>query len=396
MTTRFSGWTLGAWLALAVISPLQAQSISNGGSAGGGGGVSNVATGACLTGGPITSTGTIAGTYVVDERSTTTESITSADACELVKGANASTQNYSIGQATGSLGDGWATTVANVGPGDLIITPTTSTINGAASLTLKRGESCEIISKSGNYVLGLCKGAPSGVTAGSYGSASNCPTIVVAASGIVTSASQTACSASGGVYPVQYYAGRYYWSEPYNMGANLTNQGTSKIIWRAIVFGKPITLSSVGARVVSTSAAGNFAIALYAADATTGLPTGAAICNTGNLSTTTAAAVENSSISCGVSSGGLYWWGFQVDNATATFMGVNSASPGPSWSAGAKDAASLAAGSTQVVTEMVTTTTYGTWPTMNGTECGTGNCVTSSAITASRGNTPFFKVGSIP
>lgn len=75
-----------------------------------------------------------------------------ADCSVLVTLTNASPIAVSIAAATGAgFPSGWCTTVLNSGVGTATITPTTSTIEGAATLTLITGQSVRIVSNGTNY-----------------------------------------------------------------------------------------------------------------------------------------------------------------------------------------------------------------------------------------------------
>lgn len=122
----------------------------------GSGTVTNVATGNCLTGGPITTTGTVQGTYLIDARTTTTETINANDACQLVTFNNASPVAVTIAQATGAFGGGWSVDIENKGAGPVTVTPTTSTVNGAATLVIPKNMGCTLVSDNTNYQVAQC------------------------------------------------------------------------------------------------------------------------------------------------------------------------------------------------------------------------------------------------
>lgn len=148
-------------MALILSAPVSAQFIPGGGGGGGGGGsgtVTNVATGACLTGGPITTTGTVSGTYVINAQTGTTYTVLSTDACALVTLSNASAIAVTLPQATGSFAAGFGFDVQNKGVGLVTITPTTSTINGLSTLTLATNQGCTIVSDGTNWQVSSCTG----------------------------------------------------------------------------------------------------------------------------------------------------------------------------------------------------------------------------------------------
>lgn len=129
------------------------------------GGVSSVATTCGVTGGTITSTGTLSGQELVNAQSGTSYAIVTGDCAKVVVGTNSSAQAYSIAQA-GSTGfaPGWFSDVRSAGAGTITITPATSTVNGASTLALTSGQSARIVSDGTNYValLGATAGGGSG------------------------------------------------------------------------------------------------------------------------------------------------------------------------------------------------------------------------------------------
>jgi hypothetical protein len=75
----------------------------------------------------------------------------SGDRGKLVTHSNASAIAGALPQATGAFGSGWFAWVQNRGAGTLTITPTTSTIDGSATLALTTGQGALIVSDGTNY-----------------------------------------------------------------------------------------------------------------------------------------------------------------------------------------------------------------------------------------------------
>ncbi len=73
------------------------------------------------------------------------------DLGKLVTFSNASPVAATLPQATGSFGSGWFVYVENLGAGTITITPTVSTIDGAATLTLLTNQGAMIVSDGANY-----------------------------------------------------------------------------------------------------------------------------------------------------------------------------------------------------------------------------------------------------
>lgn len=76
-----------------------------------------------------------------------------SDRGKLVTFSNGSAVAVTLPQATaaGSFRSGWTTFAYNLGAGTVTITPTTSTINGAASIALTTGDGVFIFSNGSNY-----------------------------------------------------------------------------------------------------------------------------------------------------------------------------------------------------------------------------------------------------
>jgi hypothetical protein len=122
-----------------------------GGGTGGGGGVSNVSSACGLTGGPITASGTLQVSQSVNSQTGTSYTLLAADCGRLVTFSNAGAIAVTLPQAGVNFPDGWFVDVSNRGAGLVTITPTTSTIDGAATLTVATNEGLRIVSNGTNY-----------------------------------------------------------------------------------------------------------------------------------------------------------------------------------------------------------------------------------------------------
>ena len=87
----------------------------------------------------------------VNAQTGTTYTFLSGDRGKLVTQTNAAAIADTLPQATGAFGAGWFTWVQNRGAGTVTITPTTSTIDGAATLALTTGQGALIVSDGTNY-----------------------------------------------------------------------------------------------------------------------------------------------------------------------------------------------------------------------------------------------------
>jgi hypothetical protein len=81
----------------------------------------------------------------------TTYTILAGDDRKLITGTNAGAQAYTLPQATGDFAAGWNTIVESHGTGTITVTPTTSTVNGAASLALPTLTGAFFASDGTNY-----------------------------------------------------------------------------------------------------------------------------------------------------------------------------------------------------------------------------------------------------
>jgi hypothetical protein len=91
------------------------------------------------------------GALEVNRQTGTSYTVLSTDRGKLVSLANASTIALTMPIATGAFGSGWSAWIQNTGAGSVVITPTTSTIDGAANLTLTTDQGILVASDGTNY-----------------------------------------------------------------------------------------------------------------------------------------------------------------------------------------------------------------------------------------------------
>lgn len=134
----------------------------------------------------------------------------------------------------------------------------------------------------------------------------------------------------------------------------------------------PVTVSSMSVRISTLAAAGNFQIAVYAASALNGDPTGAPIYTSASQSTAAAVLIEATGASFRMARG-IYWFCVQADNGTVAFIGPTTAVPLMQQLSGTTGTSNilLSAGNSSCYTKAGT---YGTWPTL------TGNIATDSLV----------------
>lgn len=126
---------------------------------------------------------------------------------------------------------------------------------------------------------------------------------------------------------------------------------------------RAMTFSHLGTRIQAASAGQNLQLALYAKDATTGMPTGDALAATGNIATDSAAAVSAANAGGDEAvSAGLYWAAVNASGTPALRVYNN-----PNLTAGWFGAASLTnitGASAGVPLVRYFDQTFGTWPNM--------------------------------
>lgn len=395
-----------------------AQTISPaGGSGGGSGTVTSVATGAGLTGGPITTTGTISTTFAIRAVTGTTDTILSGDAAKLVTYSNASPIAVTLPQATGSFAAGYATTVQNLGAGLVTITPTTSTINGAASITVPTNTGCDLVSDGANWQVAACTAlGPSGAnptgtasdtatngTARTFMRSDATPAIQKGSSSAfgVVKVDGTTITASGGVITAaaanftpalpNYIANNWYLGYPYVGLSTPAAIGSTTTEFMPFMVNKTLTISAIGTKLITASSGQNCRLYVYAGDATTNKPTGSALADSGNLSTTTAGNISGT-VSLSLTGNTLYFMAAQCSDATAALEGfsiTNDSTNG--YLIGADTQTGIGANGGQIGTNYsMTGTTYGTAPTNPTiTIAGSNGSVLKNFIV-------MFKVGSVP
>lgn len=136
------------------VTELQDAGTVNGVPVSGSSGVTSVdATGGTetTTGSPITTTGTVRATALVNSQTGTTYTYLTGDRGKLVSHSNAAAIAGTLPQAGGTFPAGWFIHIENRGVGLLTITPTTSTVDGAATIKLQTNQGVTICSDGTNY-----------------------------------------------------------------------------------------------------------------------------------------------------------------------------------------------------------------------------------------------------
>ena len=131
-----------------------------------GGTVTSIASACGVSGGTITTSGTLKGNATPNPQTGTSYAIVDGDCGKFITFSNAAAIAATIAQAGGggSFASGWFATLINEGAGTVTLTPATSTIDGAASLTLATNQSFDLFSDGTNYF--TARGRGSSITPG--------------------------------------------------------------------------------------------------------------------------------------------------------------------------------------------------------------------------------------
>ena len=115
--------------------------------------VTSVAGGCQLSGGPITTAGTLSQAETVNSQTGTTYTFANGDCGKIVSQANGSAIADTLPQAGsgGNFLSGWYVDVENIGVGAVTITPTTSKIDGGTSLVLNTNQGARVVSNGTDY-----------------------------------------------------------------------------------------------------------------------------------------------------------------------------------------------------------------------------------------------------
>ncbi len=141
--------------------------------------VTSIATGCGLTGGPITGSGTVSASDLVNAQSGTTYVYLNSDCGKLVTHSNGSAIAGTLPQANGStFVAGWFLDVQNTGVGTLTITPTVSAIDGNATLVLATAQGARIFSNGTNYFTQRGMGS-AGTTSNTHTTFSNVASVAI-------------------------------------------------------------------------------------------------------------------------------------------------------------------------------------------------------------------------
>jgi hypothetical protein len=129
---------------------------------------------------------------------------------------------------------------------------------------------------------------------------------------------------------------------------------------------KAVTIADLLTRISTLSASGNFQLSVYAADATTNMPTGAPLYTSASQSTAATGVIDIASVNLSLAPG-LYWFGVQADTngASVVFIAPDVATVFLQRLVGAPTSVNIVSNASNVI-GLAKTGTFGTWPTFTG------------------------------
>lgn len=117
-----------------------------------------------------------------------------------------------------------------------------------------------------------------------------------------------------------FVSGSWYPAVPANQIGNGVTALSTRSYFIPIFIPSAVTITDLGGKVITLSAAGLFGLGIYAMHETTKRPTGTVLASVMGLSTTNANTAVSATIGDPVTFGrGWYWAAGMVNNATATF-----------------------------------------------------------------------------
>lgn len=166
---------------------------------------------------------------------------------------------------------------------------------------------------------------------------------------------------SGPVNHPGYIAGNWYAPVSASLAAAAVAPSAGSIRLLPFTISKPIRVQALGVRVTTASASGNFQLAIYANNATTGRPTGTALCSTASLSTTSVGAVSGAVTQVTLAPG-TYWMAVNQDNAAAGYQTLAATASFYGMAIGSATLANITSGAASNNIALAVTQTFGTWP----------------------------------
>lgn len=189
-------------------------------------------------------------------------------------------------------------------------------------------------------------------------------------------------------YHPGYVAGRWYQpvmgTDPPTSGINLSSD-TIRLV--PFYLAQTITISDLGARVITAVASNNFQLAIYAAHATTHYPTGNALAATGNISSAAATSVSADITGANVQLVAGYYWA--AVNSSSSSIGLLYTDTGEAiFTIGSATLDNIVNSNDTAHLMLTIAQTFGTWPDLTAASFTEANNF--------RAFYPAFKVASVP
>lgn len=331
----------------------------------------------------------LASTCPPNAQTGTTYTFLDGDRGKCVSLSNGSSIAVTLPQAGASSQfiSGWYTNARAGGAGTVTITPTTSTIDGAASLTLTTNQGVGIFSDGTNYFTFRGR-VPSFLQSATQGGNT---TKISTISGSLVSGNCVEADANGnlvdygggcGAAAPSYVASNWYAPTP----AGITQAGVtpSASQFRCIQtqITQKVTIGALGVTIGTGSAGNNLQLGLYTS--VNGRP-GVLLSNTASISTTSTGAVSaalaaNKQVGPGGADGGrVVWLCINQDNTAAITTGYNLTGLASSGTIGSATLANVTSGATNTMGITCAgaacntgSSTFNTWQTLSGSTWSDG------------------------
>lgn len=173
-----------------------------------------------------------------------------------------------------------------------------------------------------------------------------------------------------------YAVGRYYMGTTPLLSASPVAPGAGSLRAYPVFIRRRVTIVEIALR-VSTAAAGNVQVAVYAAHATSQMPTGSPVYSSPSLSTAATGAISATGLTLTLAPG-IYWIVTNCDNATAIFTSKSTSSTDLVEFVGATVSTDII-NAAAALTGYSKTQTFGTWPTLTGSFATDGWALLTSA-----------------
>lgn len=159
-----------------------------------------------------------------------------------------------------------------------------------------------------------------------------------------------------------FVSGNWYIPTPYATVSTGAAIPANNIKLLPFTVTKPITVSALAARLTTASSGGNFQLAIYANNPTTGRPTGTALCSTASISTTTTGALSAAVGANTLLNPGTYWMAINQDNAVAIYETLAGTVVLMGALIGSATLANVTSSGTAAAFGLSVSQTFGTWP----------------------------------